>query len=204
MRDAAERTVVVPLLTPAAAQGEEVRARARGYARGYAEGLRAAEAEGAAIRAEAERAAFTAAERARTEWDAATRTLATEAAALRARTAPILDAADATLLETALLIAEAVIGAELDQRPDAPSLAVTRAIEGIEPASVVRVRLHPDDLARLGAGATGAITAILDRLVADARLAPGDAVVDLEEAVIDARISTALARARAALAAEAP
>jgi flagellar assembly protein FliH len=57
------------------------------------------------------------------------------------------------------------------------------------------VRLHPADLAALG----DAVAASSVPLVADSRLARGDAEVDLPAGLVDARLVTALARARTAL-----
>ena len=73
---------------------------------------------------------------------------------------------------------------ELDVPRDRSNLIV-RAFE----------RLHPADLAALG----DAVAASSVPLVADARLARGDAEVDLPAGLVDARLVTALARARTAL-----
>jgi flagellar assembly protein FliH len=73
--------------------------------------------------------------------------------------------------------------------------AVARALDGLDRSLVVGVRLHPADLAALG-DATAASSV---PLIADARLARGDAEVDLPSGLVDARLVTALSRARAAL-----
>ena len=73
--------------------------------------------------------------------------------------------------------------------------AVARALDGLDRSLVVGVRLHPADLAALG----DAVAASSVPLVADARLARGDAEVDLPAGLVDARLVTALGRARAAL-----
>ena len=73
--------------------------------------------------------------------------------------------------------------------------AVSRALDGLDRSLVVGVRLHPADLAALG----DAVAASSVPLVADARLSRGDAEVDLPAGLVDARLVTALARARAAL-----
>ncbi|ROP75366.1 MULTISPECIES: hypothetical protein [unclassified Frigoribacterium] len=73
--------------------------------------------------------------------------------------------------------------------------AVARALDGLDRSLVVGVRLHPADLAALG----DAVAASAVPLVADARLARGDAEVDLPAGLVDARLVTALARARTAL-----
>ncbi|MBD8583227.1 hypothetical protein IFT90_01500 [Frigoribacterium sp. CFBP 8766] len=73
--------------------------------------------------------------------------------------------------------------------------AVARALDGLDRSLVVGVRLHPADLAALG----DAVAASSVPLVADARLARGDAEVDLPAGLVDARLVTALTRARTAL-----
>ena len=73
--------------------------------------------------------------------------------------------------------------------------AVDRALDGLDRSLVVGVRLHPADLAALGDAAAASSVP----LVADARLARGDAEVALPDGLVDARLVTALGRARAAL-----
>ncbi|NIJ05341.1 hypothetical protein [Frigoribacterium faeni] len=73
--------------------------------------------------------------------------------------------------------------------------AVARALDGVDRALVVGVRLHPADLAALGDAAAASSVP----LVADARLGRGDAEADLPTGLVDARLATALDRARTAL-----
>ena len=72
------------------------------------------------------------------------------------------------------------------------ALARVRAAD-VEP---VAVRLHPEDLRALGPDPELPEGA---RLVADPSLSRGDAVADLPDGWLDARIGTALERARTAL-----
>ena len=73
--------------------------------------------------------------------------------------------------------------------------AVTRALEGVDPALVHRVRLAPSDVAHVEEAARAAGLVV----VADPRLRPGDAEAELATGLVDARLATALDRAREAL-----
>ncbi|GAA2747427.1 hypothetical protein GCM10009868_36880 [Terrabacter aerolatus] len=189
--------VAVPVVFPTIDPVGEAEGFTRGHAAGYAAGLRLAAAETAA--AEADRqdrlAAAVAADRART--DRALVALDAAARALAARTAPVLSAVDAGLVEAALTLAEAVIGRELADGPYGARAALSRALSGPDAAAVVAVRLHPDDLEVLTADdRTDAETVLL---VPDAGLERGDAVADYPDGELDARVRTALQRARAAV-----
>lgn len=170
-------------------------ARARGYAAGYAAGAHAAEEEAAALREQmrAEHAAkledlARVAAQAREALDAAAR-------AVRAQTVPVVEQAQGAAVEAALSIAEAVIGFELADRHAAARAALRRALSGPEGAGVL-VRMHPDDVETL----QGLDVVPGDvELVADPGISPGDAMAELEHGFLDARIATAVERARAEL-----
>lgn len=170
----------------------------RGHAAGYAAGLRRAADEVAARESElvARHAAAVAAERART--DRAVAGLESAARALELRTAPVLADADAQLVAAALELAEVIVGCELSDAPHAARAALARAMSEPDASDVVSVRLHPDDLAL--------VADVLDasgvELVADAGLARGDAVAVYPDGELDARIGSAIGRARAALTGE--
>ncbi|WP_125614259.1 FliH/SctL family protein [Specibacter cremeus] len=210
---------VLPAAFPVVAGTDHRRARERGHtegrAAGYAAGLRHAETETEAARRhmEAEHAALLQ----RVRSDAATalaRQLATLEAATRAlerRTAPVLADAETVLADCALQLAQAVLGTVMDDAGTRARAALTRVLGHPGAAGPVRVRLHPDDLAVLerpltdaaDAGLANPAFAHLDLssldVVADDSLAPGDAVADFPDGFLDARIGTALERARAAL-----
>ncbi|WP_228498077.1 hypothetical protein [Frigoribacterium sp. VKM Ac-1396] len=76
--------------------------------------------------------------------------------------------------------------------------AVARALAVTDPGDVVTVRLHPADLARLDAATLDSVAADV-AFVADASLARGDAEAELRVGQVDARLGTALDRARTAL-----
>jgi flagellar assembly protein FliH len=76
--------------------------------------------------------------------------------------------------------------------------AVARALAVTDPGDVVTVRLHPADLAQLDAATLDSVVADV-AFVADASLARGDAEAELRVGQVDARLGTALDRARTAL-----
>jgi flagellar assembly protein FliH len=177
-------------------QAEQV--RAAGWSAGWAAGTRAA-AEAAQAQRAALHAEHFAAEAARdAQITAALAVLRRAAEAAASRTVPVLEEAAATLDEGAVLLAQAVLGAELADGDDRARAALARALSLPLDAGVHTVRLHPADLAVLmSAGATAPAGV---QLVADGALRPGDAVSELADGFLDARISTAVERALQALA----
>ena len=176
-------------------QGDE-RSRARGHSAGYAAGLRAAAAEmdATAARLGAEHAASVRQGQARI--DRVVAVLGAAAAALDERTIPVLRDAENTLVTTALDLAEAILGHELDDAERSARSALGRALHHSTDVSPHSVRLNPDDLAILDA-------AVLAKsgveFAADPSLARGDAITEFPDGYLDARIGTALARAKAVL-----
>ena len=173
-----------------------------GYTAGWSAGSRAAAKEAAELR---QRLAEDAAEQARQAATAAAQamsTLAQAAAAARARTVPVLEEADEALTRAAVTLAEALLGAELRDDDTSARAALARALT-VQDVDIVRIRLHPDDLAHLSA----TLDSLPDELhlpselelLPDAELERGDAVCELAEGYLDARLSTALARVRSAL-----
>lgn len=172
-----------------------------GHAAGYTAGLRAAEAE-RQRRLEELEADFTAL---RDQQQRGARHLAgllqSAAAALNAQTLPTVAAAEETLVAAAVELAEAVLGYELSDRSKAARAALDRALSGSKGLDAVAIRMNPEDVAVLadadmesGPGHTGV------ELVADPSVNPGDAVVELPHGFLDAKIGTALARVKEALA----
>ena len=201
-RDAAEAVPFRPspvggVLDGSAARATE-QARSAGWAAGWAAGTRAA-ADAARAEREAFAAEHAAAEAARdAQVQAALAVLRRAADAAAARVVPVLDDAVAALDEGAVLLAQAVLGAELADGADRARAALARALSLPLDAGLHSVRLHPADLAALR-GVDAAIPADV-RLVPDASLRPGDAVSELADGFLDARISTAVDRAARALA----
>ncbi len=174
---------------------------AAGYASGYAAGAREA-ARAAELEAERVRAELLLAE-SRREGDhqAALATLAAAARAAADRALPVLVEAEQALLAAAVDLATAVLGRELSDAETSARAALGRVLAAAPGAGLHTMRLHPADLATLhaaGVDVDPTLTGV--QLVADPSLAPGDAVGEFPEGVLDARIGAALDRARTELA----
>jgi flagellar assembly protein FliH len=191
-----------PIVFPSLQTSGESEGFTRGHAAGYSAGLRKAEAEARALRAQLETQHTAAREGGQRRLASAVVLLDAAAAALRARTTPVLAEADAELAAAAVALAEAVIGRELSDAPTGAKAALERALSAPDSDAVVAVRLHPADIALLEAELlkTERSTAAQVAFVPDSSLARGDAVAEYPDGELDARIRTAVARARAALA----
>lgn len=188
--------VLFPRLDGHADGAEHARARMRGYAEGHAEGFRAglAEAESAQRVAAAEQAARDAA--AAREVETAVSALQAAARSLGERERELTGAAGDEVLRCAIELAELILAAELSDAGSSAAAAARRALAVTDPADIREVRLNPDDLQTLQT-AESDLTAFA--LVADDTLERGDAVAALAHGHIDARIGSALERARRAL-----
>jgi flagellar assembly protein FliH len=181
------------------------RAEASGHAAGYAAGLRAADAELTARRAVLEAEHADALARLHEATSASLTALAAAGRALQDRVVPALHEAEEALVATAFDLASAVVGYEVAAsertREGDPRVgrtaraALGRALDGLDPTVVVRVRLHPADAALVAEAARSAGVDV----VGDPSLRPGDAEADLPTGLVDARLATALDRARVAL-----
>ena len=181
---------------PASADLLRERAEARGHAAGYAAGLRLAERELEARRDELEAQHVERLVRLEAQVAARVSALGAATRALDARVAPVAAEAEETLAVLAVELAEAVLGHVVRTDPEtAAEAALRRALDVVDPALVVAVRLHPDDVAVLA----GVTDDSCPPLVADPSLARGDAEADLPVGHVDARLTTAAARMRAAL-----
>jgi flagellar assembly protein FliH len=172
--------------------------RARGHAAGYTEGNRAAAVEAQAQSARLTLEHGTLMQAARLQHERALAALHAAARALDSRTVPVLQDAEDSVLSAAMELAEAIVGHTLADEARAARFALGRASSGNLPgvAGTHTVRLHPQDLALLnpadlaGTGVT---------FVPDTALARGDAVSEFPHGFLDARIGSALERAKAAL-----
>ncbi|WP_262003404.1 FliH/SctL family protein [Microbacterium sp. Mcb102] len=189
--------VLFPRLDGRADGAEHARARMRGYAEGHAEGFRAglAEAESAQRVAAAEQAARDAA--AAREVATAVSALQAAALSLGERERELTAAARDEVLRGAIELAELILVAELSYAGSSAAAAARRALAVADPADIREVRLHPDDLRTIQTAESDLSTFAL---VADDTLERGDAVAILAHGHIDARIGSALERARRALA----
>lgn len=192
--------VTFPALRSAGKEPFEAQSRASGHAAGYAAGLRAASSELAerTARLDAEHEAAVVHGRARVERAVAM--LGAAARALDERTLPLIERSQDALATAAIELAEAILGSELSRHEDSARTAMTRALAQADPSSVRVVRMNPVDLAGLDED-TIAATGVL--FAPDDSLDRGDAVTEFEVGYLDARISSALARAKAAISGEA-
>jgi flagellar assembly protein FliH len=192
---------MTPLAYPELVKDEtpEVRERARvqGHAAGYAAGRKAATetltSDRAALRAEADRALGVQIDGLRSALDAV-RQAADE---LNAQTTMSLEGTEAAVFSAAIEIAGMILGRAVSEDHEGAAVAaLRRALEAAGPAPTRAVRMHPDDLeliAMVGVDEPGL------QLVADHRVARGDAMVDLLDGVVDASIAGAVERVRRAL-----
>lgn len=180
-----------------AAERERARAKTQGYAEGFAAGMGAVTKQGRARQQQLQEDfdARSAAQQA--EQDAALAALGAAAEALSARAVPAIEAADRSLVESAMTLAEAILGHELRDGEHAASAALRRIVGAVDPSEIRAVRMHPQTAADLPAGSAERVGVTVHR---DPQLAPGDAVADLPEGFIDARITAALRRCRQILA----
>lgn len=194
--DATFSPVSFPSLSKGAPTAEDVKSRASGHSAGYAAGLRAAADDVARQAANSEAALAEALAEGEARINATVALLTAAAEALGRRTVPTIAEAQDALAATAIEIAEAIIARELNDDETAARSALHRALSDVEPDEVQVVRLNPEDLKFLDwqgllvAGVTFAADATLDR---------GDAVTEFAAGYLDARVSTALERARRAL-----
>ncbi len=122
---------------------------------------------------------------------------------LREATVPVLAEAEDVLVAAAFELAEAVVGTALSDRLAAARAAVARVFAEAPAGELTVVRLNPEDLSLLGATGTdddqGVSTLHGVTVIADPSLAPGDATGGLPTGWLDARIGSALDRAKGAL-----
>lgn len=184
---------------------EREAARTTGYADGWAQGRQdavAAQAE-QLVRDEEDRRRLEQALVAETQ--AACNALDQAVRQLSSRTVPVLDEMADVVLDAAMRLAEAVLGAELSVLDDAATLALRRALSPLPDDGRVVVRMNPQDVEMVRASQNDGTSSGTQRvegheveLVADASLRRGEAVADLGAARVDARFDAALRRAVAA------
>jgi len=170
-------------LDPAAARTQVQQGYDDGYRSGVAEGLAAGRAAAAAEAAEATVRA-----------EALFRSLVEAADDLRRRQALELKGLEDTLARTAFDLASAVVGRELQLSSSPGADALARALALVPAGCIATARLHPDDVASLGAAASDAVAVIADPVIE-----PGGCILEVGDSRIDAQLGSALDRVRAAL-----
>lgn len=194
--DAVFSPVSFPSLRSGRQDSVDMKARAQGHAAGYADGLRAAHEEVAAHMAALESVHAEAIEQGESAIAEAVALLTAATGALNARAVPLVTDAQDAMVAAALDLAEVVIGRELGDEESSARAALARALSDVDPALVNVVRLNPLDLAllkELDLASTGVAFS------ADPTLQRGDAVTEFANGYLDARVHSALTRARAAL-----
>jgi flagellar assembly protein FliH len=181
-----------------AREAERDRARTAGYAAGYAAGAREASRVAAAEAVRLDELWRAAEQRRSTEHDAAVVALVRATQAAAARTAPVLAAAERSVHAAALELARVVLGSELADGERSARAALARVRDDPQTPGLHTIRLNPRDLEALrAAGGVPVVPGV--ELVADPTLAPGDALGQHPDGYLDARVATALSRARTAL-----
>lgn len=197
--ESAERTfarMAYPTLGGHDVERAAERGRAAGHAAGYAAGLHAAAAETARVRQElkarfdAERAAL----RARADHALALLNAAEQSVAQL--TVPVVAQVQDSLAAAALELAEALLGREMANGESSARAALDRALNGVDVRLVQTVRMHPDDLQLLDNDTLNNAGVVF---TPDPGLKRGDAVTEFPDGFLDAALSSALSRARAAL-----
>ena len=119
---------------------------------------------------------------------------------LDARHADVIAEIEERVVTVACQIAEALVGHELDMASAPGRDTIVRCLQLAPQDGTVVAHLHPDDVttAMSGDGHEDTYGRAV-RIVADATLAHGDAVVDVGPTRIDGRIAPAMARIREVL-----
>jgi flagellar assembly protein FliH len=172
---------------PAVAAAEERRGYDDGYRAGMAEGLAAGRA------AMATESAIAVA-----RLEAAVVALAEAAADLRRRQALELAGLEDALARAAVDLATAIIGRELEVSASPGADALARALALVPAGCTALARLHPADAESLGDAPAAEAPGVLT-LIADPAVEPGGCILEVGDSRIDAQLSPALDRVRAAL-----
>jgi flagellar assembly protein FliH len=158
--------------------------------RGYDDGYRAGMAEGLAA-GRAAMAGESAAHHVRLE--SLIRSLDEAAADLRCRQALELAGLEDTLARTAVDLASAIIGRELEVAASPGADALARAMGLVQAGATARARLHPADAALVTESPAGVT------IIPDPAVEPGGCILEVGDSRIDAQLGSALDRVRAAL-----
>lgn len=190
---------VFPALSRVRDAASDAIAYSHGHTAGYTAGIRMAATEADKRRGEMESEHAAALDHAVVRTDQALATLGAAARALELSYLPVLTSAQDALAYAALDLAEAILGHELSDSENSARAALTRALAVPASSGTRTVRLNPSDLAVL---IEDSLTAAGVIFVADETVARGDAFTEFETGYLDARIATALERAREALVGE--
>jgi flagellar assembly protein FliH len=166
-------------------------ARGEGYAVGWAQGMREAATAADRARAAEAAAARQAEEDRRREHAAAVQALRSAATSLQDMVGTVGRRIEEQATEVAYAVTAAVLGEAAAAQTGVDVLR--RVSEALPSERAAVVRVHPSV-----AGTAHDLPASVS-VVADARLSPADALVELDDSVVDLRVDRALARLREAL-----
>lgn len=186
-------------LVAVGAPQSDAAAQSAGYAKGFAAGWAAGQKR--AAREAAQEHARVAeevrlAEEARNEAFAdAMGQIANLALAMQNRDELVVDEMKEILAGAAIELAEALLGAELTNAETGAKAALRRALSVTDPKEIVKIHMNSRDLEVLQqSGVESPVT-----LIADPEMEAGDAIAYMPEGFLDARLSSAMDRARATL-----
>ena len=176
-------------------------AHGAGYAAGWATGARAA-AEAAQVDRDRLRQEHIAREAARDAEVA--RTLAGLNSAIEswnAKALPVLETAQRSIYAAAIDLAQAVLQRELEPGERSARVLLARALDLPNDVTPTVLRVSPEDLRHVNLVIESGQVAVTPglTLVADPRLARGEAITEHADGALDARIGTALERAKEVL-----
>ena len=175
-------------------------ALAAGYAEGWAQGQREAKVAAQAAQARARAAEQEEAQARAATLDRALGAVLAAADQLAQQEVPVAAELESAVLHGAVELAEALLGRELAESPERGLDALRRVMALAPETGIVTVRLHPEDLATLGAPDGGYVLNGREIILrADPGLSPGDAIAEQGTSTIDARLAEAIRRVRAAL-----
>ncbi|MCT9868461.1 hypothetical protein [Paenarthrobacter aurescens] len=201
--------VTFPSVGASVRSNETDRGFVQGHAAGYAAGMQAAAAGQRDLQERLRAEHGDMLDAGRSALARSLQLLQAAASAAQQRQEVALEEVQDVLARSAIELAEAILGYELAQGENTARAALARALTPLGgggaggaggstgSTGVTSVRLHPGDIAALAASGVTEITGV--ELKADATLNPGDAVGEYPNGWIDARISTALERAKLAL-----
>ncbi|MEJ7137388.1 FliH/SctL family protein [Amphibiibacter pelophylacis] len=111
----------------------------------------------------------------------------------------------ATLAELAVQLARQVVRCELRTQPELIAEVASDAVNALVLTSRhISVRLHPDDMAWVEAGASEILSARDVRLIADSRVSPGGCLIESDTNAMDMSIEQRWHRAAASLGMDTP
>jgi flagellar assembly protein FliH len=176
-------------------------ALAAGYAEGWAQGQREAKAAAEVAEAQARAAAEEFDQARAAALDRAVGAVLAAADQLAQQAVPVIAELADVALSGAVELAEALLGRALADSTE-PGLDALRRVLALAPdTGILTIRLHPDDLASLGApDGDYAVAGRVVTLRPDPTLSPGDAIAEQGTTTIDARLAEAISRVRAELA----